>query len=155
MTTIAFDGKTLAGDTSWQSSYNQQHHTPKIGRRAGIAWGVSGYGTDAVQFNQWMRAGRPADAKPKLDGADCFSAIVIEGGEAVRYEGASLTVCPAGVPAATGSGCEIAMGAMMAGASAKRAVEIAIILNSDSGGRVNTINCTKRHKKAKLKATTQ
>lgn len=143
MTTIAFDGKTLAADTLWQSAYRQQHDTPKIRRRGGLVWGTAGDASDGFIFDEWLADGMPKDKKPTLSDKDGFVALVVENGVAYRYEGALVRI-PAGVPAATGSGCEIAMGAMMAGASAKRAVEIAIKLNSGSGGKVRTLNCAKR-----------
>lgn len=144
MTTIAFDGKTLAADTCWQSAYRQQHATKKISKKNGVMWGSAGAAVDLVLFDQWMQRGSPHDDKPALEYPDEFSALVIRNGEAYRCEGKSLTLMPAGTPSATGSGCNEAMGAMMAGASAKRAVEIAIKLDSGSGGKVNTIACQKK-----------
>lgn len=146
MTTIAFDGKTLAADTNWESAYRQQHDTSKIERHGGVAWGAAGQASDCVLFDRWMKAGRPEDQKPPLDDHGCFSALVIQDGKSQRCEGKSLVFLPAGIPAATGSGCAEAMGAMMAGATAKRAVEIAIKLDSGTGGKVRTLNCAAKKK---------
>ena len=41
---------------------------------------------------------------------------------------------------AIGSGNELALGAMAAGADARRAVEIAIMLDTSSGGEIHTMN---------------
>lgn len=139
MTTIAWDGKTLAADTQWTCAYVQQHSTPKIHTANGIAWGAAGDAGSALLFDEWMRDGRPDDKKPYFD-KDLFVAIVVENGKAFRYEYALIPI-PAGRPAATGSGGEIAMGAMMAGATAQRAVEIAIALDMGCGGEITVLSC--------------
>jgi ATP-dependent protease HslVU (ClpYQ) peptidase subunit len=59
-------------------------------------------------------------------------------GSVVRYDG-SLFPLPAQVPAAIGSGTEIAIGAMCAGAEPSRAVEIASERDTHTGGEITVM----------------
>lgn len=142
MTTVAFDGTTLAADTRWQSAYIQCHETSKIFRHKNKVCGAAGLAQDAILFRQWVIGGMKEDQKPNLC-KDTFCAIVVTDGKPERYESA-LVPMPAGVPSATGSGCELAMGAMLAGANAKKAVQIASRLDTGTGGKITTLRCNKK-----------
>lgn len=139
MTTIAFDGKTLAADTQATGQYLLQRPARKVRSHGAVAWAVAGYEANIETFSDWIKNGRP-EQKPQLAGADDFCALVIEEGHCVSYQTGGLVRLKAGTPAAIGSGAEIAMGAMMAGADARQAVRIAIKLDPYTGGRVDAID---------------
>jgi hypothetical protein len=83
---------------------------------------------------EWLLAGMPDDAKPEMpEGPDSFTVLVAT--EVGLYEYVdSLRPIPLGqIKWAIGSGAEFAFGAMDAGASAKRALEIACTRDVNSG----------------------
>lgn len=137
MTTIAWDGKTLAGDAQSTGDYIRPIQSRKIHRVGGALIGCAGLSTEGRTFVEWYKD-RSKDA-PKLD--EDFIAIVIEDGEA-SYWDEKLTPLPMGTPAAIGSGNGYAMGAMMAGSSAERAVEIASKLDIYTNADIETLKVT-------------
>lgn len=119
MTVIAWDGKTLAADK--QATFGG---TPvpatKIFRHNAELIGCSGNISESIQFVEWYFHGGD---KPVLE--DGFSALVIQNGKVYKYE-KQLIPLHLDVPVwAAGSGADYALGAMAAGCSAEKAVEIA------------------------------
>lgn len=135
MTTIAWDGKTLAGDT-------QTNHEPIIipGKtrkifklRDGRLVGISGVVSEFPSFLHYLESG---ESSGQLD----VSALVVQGKQCMYYEGTRPSYLKR-PPAAIGTGTGYALAAMMAGADAKKAVQIACKLDPSSGGQVMTLNC--------------
>jgi ATP-dependent protease HslVU (ClpYQ) peptidase subunit len=138
MTTIAWDGRRIAADTLVSFDNMKSRYTTKIHRIDGALVACAGKVSDVAHFLTWVRAGEhPGLNVPTLD--ESFEAIVIrpfEKGEAVTY-GPELNPEPRPAPWSLGSGAKIAMGALLAGADAKRAVEICIDLDIYSGGDID------------------
>lgn len=135
MTTIAFDGKRLAVDsrTCTGSDTIVNERTKKL-FKVGKCWiAMSGNSQNCAIALQWFRDGMPKE-KPELQ--DNFSAYVWDGQKLVRYE-CALTPMPQNVKiAAGGSGIDVALGALAAGADAVQAVKIAARFDPFTNSRV-------------------
>lgn len=136
MTTIAFDGITLAADSQQNGSYIDQLHTQKICQQGSLFIGYCGEVQQAMLVSRWLKD----QTKPKPSAADLkdYESIVIKGGKAYQLNDLCEFV-PIGKPCAIGSGSDFAMGAMLAGKSATEAVRIAIKLDPHSGGKVRSL----------------
>lgn len=134
MTTIAADAKrglmacdsmTSTGDAWWPST--------KVYRVGDALIGGAGEVAAIRSFVQWYADGQRTP-KPKI--ADTFCALELSK-DGVFYWAANLqpSLIERGFHA-IGSGGNAALGAMLAGANVKRAVEIATQVDTGSGGEV-------------------
>ena len=136
MTTVAWDGKTLATDSQQTTTFIMTAGVEKLMRIPdGPAFASCGKYSDRVSLARWLSGASPE--KPKIE--EGFLAVVIDGGEAILYDN-NLVPMEIRPPFACGSGQEFAMGAMLAGADARQAVKIAIELDPNSGGDVQAID---------------
>ncbi len=141
MTTIATDGKTMAGDgrvTVENLIYHDEFQ--KIFRlNDGRIVGVSGLARTTIQFVEWLNDPNEPNKYPTND----FEAMVIDGSGKIDIYGNDeknhkpLTF-PCG-PAAIGSGGEYALVAMDAGLSPKEAVKAAAKRDTGTGGKIRTM----------------
>lgn len=145
MSTIAFDGKTIAADTAqYNGTTFDVVQAQKVFRCGDELIAGAGDLACILMFVKWWQDGR-IDAKPDFkDGA--FSALVIGGKESpvLKFE-QQLQGFEVGVPCAIGSGKEGAMGAMLAGATAEEAVKIAARLDPHTREPVNTYQLEPKH----------
>lgn len=136
MTTIACDGLSMAADGLCVDHTDMvvERSLAKIRRLAdGRICGGAGSSFDFDSWTHWLTDGKPDEA-PMTDNTFCGLILHPDGRLLwVDHKGREL---PQSVPAAIGSGAVFAMGAMYAGASAKKAVEIATLLDVHSGGTV-------------------
>lgn len=137
MTTIACDGKCIAGDGRGlvDGVIITDARDKLFSLSDGRAGGSSGEGPDITRFAEWLEGG----AKGKMHVSRDFCGLVLEpGGKVIRYtnDGVPLEVAP---PIATGSGMEFAIGAMEAGASAEEAVRIAAKRDTGTGGTITVL----------------
>lgn len=122
MTTIATDGETMAGDTlTTAGSYIVRTATKVLRAKDGRIFGCCGPVVDAVKFQTWMA--EPALEQPKI--GDDFSALILNPDGTVDWIDKDLVPVRYITPMSIGSGCELAIGAMLAGASPAQAVGIA------------------------------
>lgn len=131
----------MAADGQSQTSAGMIQDTEKvkvIRLDDGRLLGHTGYAYDIRPLAKWLNDGAKLEEVPKFN-ADCFGAILLELDGTLTSLGHDGRACPSALPAAIGSGEEIAMGAMLAGASAKRAVEIACQLDMRSGGKITEL----------------
>lgn len=141
MTTIAWDGKTLAADK--RTSFGSLHSTTsKLHSIGGCL--VAGAGTTALimEMIEWLKAGCDPKEFPaaQRDGKECVSLLVIHPGGAVRqYENSPYPLVIENEFWAIGSGRDFATAAMHLGKTAKEAVEIAAIFDTATGNGVNTL----------------
>lgn len=135
MTTIATDGKVMAGD-------GQRNHQRTItNRRAvkvrrlndGSLVGTAGDVAFGERFVDWLNNGGVAP-ELKMDGG--FTALILKPDGELLLSGQDCKPTPVEAPYAIGSGMDLAIGAMVAGASPKRAVEIASDYDPDTGGAI-------------------
>jgi hypothetical protein len=129
MTTIATDGKTIAADSRVTGTFIGRHD--KLFEINGSVFGVSGNVTRVMRVVDWLAAGCPDNSRPEVD--DDFAILQLHP-EGVLFWDSALRPVAYGIPhAAIGTGGEFAMGAMMAGKSPEKAVEIACGLDECSG----------------------
>jgi hypothetical protein len=146
MTTIAFDGNVLAvdraawkGDTCYEAvKIFKVALSPSVVERFywfscnEILWAVAGYAHDVSKVLRWMESGA---GLPTIEGDHASVGVVVPTekriGRAGYYANACyglskyMTLDPIdSVPFADGAGHEMALGAMLAGADAIKAVEI-------------------------------
>lgn len=138
MTTIAFDGKSLAGDTLGGGGCFLYENGDKLFAHDGAIYGAAGERQAIEIFKEWIEAGAPRDRRPALNEEGCINVLKWDGNTLWCFEN-RLAPFPVSVPHAIGSGCEKAMGALFAGADAKRAVEIAAQLDAHTGGKITTL----------------
>ncbi|AFQ96730.1 peptidase HslV family [Erwinia phage phiEaH2] len=161
MTTIAYDGKTLAGDSqTTQGDIRLSMHAVKIftpqpgeswavnGEKA-VSFGVAGclQGNNALReaLNSCMKGYQGLTGSTRFPKGIVISYLVVTehgnvyaGGQYENDEMPWLTKVAA--PIAVGSGAEFAIGAMAAGASAGDAVSIAARFDVNTGGEIREIS---------------
>lgn len=152
MTTIAWDGVRLAADQAgWSNGMKRRvckvfevHATKVSGAPARrMLVGFTGSASFCTQVLAWMRGERerpnPLDFMPAAD-LDRPCALVIDEKRKLWLLGNDLHYQPLrDKKMALGAGQEIALGALEAGASARRAVEIAIKRTDYAGIGVDVI----------------
>ncbi|CDN87342.1 hypothetical protein BN948_01764 [Hydrogenophaga intermedia] len=152
MTTIAWDGHSLAADqASWSGGLRRrvckvyEVYSPEVAEAPGrrILVGLQGNGSFAVQVLAWLRGERqrpnPLDFMPAAE-LDRACAVVIDEKRRVWLLGNDLHYQPMRDKVfSLGAGQEMALGALQAGASARRAVEIVIKCSDYAGLGVDVV----------------
>lgn len=136
MTTIAYKDGVLAADTLITANGMICGYAKKIWRAGRLL--IGGAGSDAVTntFRDWVKDGMSGDHPLKKDIGNLFI---------VKPDGLTVMWCDDGPFLmketfwALGSGEEVAMGAMAAGASARKAVQLACARDTRSGGDVTVL----------------
>lgn len=143
MTTLAWDGTTLAADRAAWSSGNKyrvrklSRVTAPDGRRFLV--GVCGDGSYAGQLLRWMRGAIPHPG-PYPEPGNFTVALVIDERRRVFRLGSSLQYTEILERFhACGAGQDYAIGALEAGATARQAVQIAIKRSDYAGLGVDTV----------------
>lgn len=137
MTTIVADARagvmvadsrcTIGG--SWVPS-------TKVERFQAELIGCAGSEPDIQRWRKWYLAGKRG-ARPKCED---FNAIILRAdGVYIAWDGGHEMLIERGYHA-IGSGSDAAQGALMAGADAKGAVEIACFIDAGSGGDIRVFN---------------
>lgn len=140
MTTVAFDGKTLATDSQGGGNHFAYENGPKYFKdQQGRIYGYTGELQCVPEFKDWLNGGQK-DPLPNFAEPEGSRLVVLLASKegSYLYEDRCIPF-KVSTPYAIGTGARFAMAAMMAGADAKRAVEIAIELDIYSGGEVHTI----------------
>jgi len=141
MTTIVWDGKTLAADSQVSSECARVGKTPKLRQLAeNLFVAAAGYQSDTLMFEVWAAGGFKQDAKPCIEG-DEFQAIVIAPDGVFEFESA-LMPCPLLYPTAIGSGWMWAIAALDFGATAEDAVKYAATRDVFTNDEVNFVHVT-------------
>jgi hypothetical protein len=140
MTTIAWDGKCVAAESRktlesflFPADYN------KIEQRGEEVFAHCGVSALFMPMIEWYLAG--AIPKDYPTGGDIWF-LVFRKGRAFCFTPNTPYPDEAHAPFGWGSGGVYAIGAMRAGADARRAVEIAIECDIESGGRINVMDLT-------------
>ncbi len=140
MTTIAYRDGVMAADSMITSNdeWIMPYQCPKIERLAdGSVVGFSGNLYLQREFIAWLEL--PVERGPQPDLKDTSKAIVVNRQGRVRlhqYAGYAEMTAPF---FAIGCGTIPAMAAMHMGASAKRAIEIASLLDNATGGEIQVV----------------
>lgn len=134
MTTIATDGRTMAGDGITTSlDIVMRRNAPKVRRLPdGSIFGFAGRTADANAIFGWLADGAKGSPPKIKEGR----ALILRPGGRIEHLGEDGDLIEIEAPAAVGSGGDIALGAMEFGASPKQAVEIAARRDPFTGGRI-------------------
>ena len=136
MTTIATDGNTMAADGLTTSGgtifgYNATKiHKLKDGRLVGIA----GRATYAMPFVAWLNDGGDV---PEMD-KDFEALVLYPNGSCKSFDHKGRELDEE-LPTASGSGREIALGAMVVGATPEEAVKAACERDTNTGGKITVL----------------
>ena len=139
MTTLAFDGKTLAADTAMTYGGLKVRFTGKIRRfPSGCLAGFAGDVNSGLLLLDWLESDDPnalLDLPDSEEDSDaCADAILITPDGAISVCGNRGILIPVEGPClAVGSGMNLAMGLMLAGKSAREAVQTCIERDPYSG----------------------
>lgn len=140
MTTIAWDGKTLAADTLVSSRGVRVGRITKAHRFGRLLVGIAGTVGPAQAFLHWLASGAVGDPPAmKLGDAEGEAIVILPDGRIATFdEHGRDYICADQY--AIGSGSRFAMAAMAAGADARRAVEIASDLCCYTGGEITVLS---------------
>lgn len=132
MSTIATDGKMMAGDSLITcGGIIISEDSRKVHRlNDGSIIGTVGRTSDMISVVAWMND--PQLEKPKT--VDFCAIMINQDGAFWAHD--DLVWTPVQLPAAAGSGSELALGAMLSGASLSEAVSIAAKRDVYTGGRI-------------------
>lgn len=138
MTTIAIDAVSVAADgrRTWGDQIAGDSWI-KLRRQNGMILGFAGPVPLFDPVVDWFLGGADPGSVPKYDNAE-WSLIIVDG----HPDGVAriIPACPFierfSAPVAFGAGADYAIGAMLAGASAKRAIEIVASICTHTGGEI-------------------
>lgn len=140
MTILAFDGKTFVADgLSVNGDLVVDNKFKKLYLVDGACIGIAGSAYCGLAFVKWWKDGHDPKNYPAMrEDSGCL--VVYQDGTAEEYTGRTPVPIPApSPPIAFGTGDMIALGAMAAGADARRAVEIACQLCTTCGGEIQVV----------------
>lgn len=141
MTTIAFDGKTVAADgqRTWGDEIRELG-SPKIKLLDGRIYSFTGSTPLFQPVVDWHRSGADPKSLPVMGREESWTLIVIDHDGLGKYTPTCPYIERFKPPIAFGAGGDYAMGAMLAGADAKRAVELVAGLCNHTGGVIQAVN---------------
>lgn len=140
MTTIATDGKSMAADGMAKDHCDTivSMSRPKVFRLSdGRIIGAAGNSFDIDSWRDWLECGKIGDCPIE---SDQFAALILHATGAVHWVDHKGREIPTPTPCSVGSGQDVALGAMEAGANAFRAVQIACLRDPFSGGEITEIH---------------
>lgn len=140
MTTIASDGRTVAADgqETWGAEVVRLDYQ-KLRIVNGVVYGITGVAAVLDACIKWHQNGADTKEAPEVKGDNAWTLLVF-GAESVQSYTNTVpypSVYP--YPFAVGSGCDYAMGALLAGVSPRQAVEIAASRNIYTGGLISVV----------------
>lgn len=139
MTTIAFDGYTVAADSQCTTGEFIAGHMNKIWPWDHGWFSVAGNTSHYLMVQTVLNGGK----KPKK--CKKFQAFVWDDRTKIAFEIYSdWTVAPAPCPTAYGSGADIAMAVLLKGGSAKKAVKFAAGVDINTGGPITKVTLRKK-----------
>jgi hypothetical protein len=139
MTIIAWDGATLAADKRAIIGGGLIRTVTKIWRHAGVLLAVTGDWDTAAEMREWFKDGaKPALFPPKARRDGAATLIVITGFSIEVYCSGPFPVLIEDDACCWGSGRDYALAALHMGGTARTAVEVACVYQSDCG---NGIDC--------------
>lgn len=136
MTTIAWDGKVLAGDRQ-RTFGGTPIPVTKVFRQDRYVFGCSGNSDECVLLATWLAHGMPVNDKPKCDDV---GALLVRDSKLYYITSPHLLLLEIDAPFfAIGSGADYALGAMAMGADAATAVKVAAKLDVNTGMGVDCV----------------
>lgn len=148
MTTVAWDGKTLAGDTLASDEFGSLRFTKifKIDRFVSegateqVLLGCAGSIELTVLIRDWIASGMSPDEKPSFGARMEFNGMVIHKDGRIEFMEEMLTpIILHNTFYAIGSGARYSLGAMEMGATAAEAALISSKYDSNTNGIIETL----------------
>lgn len=137
MTVIACDGRQIAADSLMcYHAERAVRRARKLIKKNGHIFAVAGTGIEEDLSDWFLNGARPHNAPQLGQNADWQLLVIKPDGKMLYFTSAVPYAQPAEAPFTMGCGADYAMGAMKAGASAFRAVQIACDLNVYCGGEI-------------------
>lgn len=136
MTCIATDGLTIAADSlETMGTEKLLRSAKKIIEIGGVIYASSGIGT-TESLAKWHQDGADPRDPPRYRDEHWALLVINHDGTMHLFTALMPYAHPIVPPFALGTGGDYAMGAMLAGASAERAVEIACEIDTACGGEI-------------------
>jgi hypothetical protein len=135
LTTIATDGKSMAGDTLTSNGHIFGFGEKIFRAPDGRIFGACGETAQCIKFRRWM-----------MEGGDCpgfkekFEALILNLDGTAHWFDEDCEMIPLMLPASIGTGGELATGAMEAGATPEEAVRIAAKRDTGTGGETTVLH---------------
>lgn len=143
MTVICWDGRYVTADSQGKCGGRKINmREPKVVERNGVIYATTGFWGLLPAWIDWHLAGANPKETPVHGHTDndVGSFVVIMDGRRFVYSMIIPYPIEEFPPVAFGSGQEFAMGAMLAGADARRAAEIAANVDAGCGGPIQVID---------------
>lgn len=138
VTTIAYRDGVMAGDSLVSDGGLSVGACTKIHRiRGHLVGGVGSLGA-VMCFCDWFKKGADEEKRPRVDN-DFDTIVVSPSGEVIWYSSDLIPTIFRAPFHAIGSGCAVALGAMHMGASARKAVQVAALVDQGTGLPVKTL----------------
>ena len=147
MTTIAWDGKTLAADKMGDAG-GMRITVTKIRRaKDGSLLGGAGTAAFCLEMFDWIEAGAAPDKLPKNQETDDWSCIIriMPSGKILRYDKCAVPLVLEDGRTAIGSGRDYAVAAMHLGCDAITAVRVAAVFDPGTGSTMDTLTLEPTH----------
>lgn len=135
MTTVAYRDGVVAADTLITAGHTRCGYAAKIMRHGRLILGFCGKKSNFEAFRDWVAAGMPG--RFASEGGNVF--IAPPTGPAIVWGDGNTPWRETEDCWALGSGDDLAMGAMLAGATAEDAVRAAIAVDTGSGGEITVL----------------
>lgn len=136
MTTIAYDGKSLAADSQCTTGGLKCRAVKIVKSPSGFLAAGTGDLNSILPWLRWVRRGLRPEEQPESLNSKSTIVIVDPRGRAHTFEGAAVRTPLLEKFWAFGSGAELALGAMAMGADARTAVKVACKFDVYTSGRV-------------------
>lgn len=145
MTTIAFDGTTMAADMLAVDNWGLKDYVSKLMRGKDFVVGGAGErsqilswwaNVEQMNFEQILKFGYPEYDREKNDPAFLIASRF---GGVYRHMGGLIVPCSK-IFHACGSGRDFALAALQLGKTAKESVELAALFDNNTGGPIETMD---------------
>lgn len=140
MTCIATDGKTIAADgrDCYEDLILTDEGQKLASGKDGSILATAGPAAANALVREWFENGEDYETIPKLrlNENETFHGLILRPSGRVEFLESNFSLVAVAVPAAIGSGGDVALGAMLAGKSPREAVEIAATRVSSVGGTI-------------------
>ena len=139
MTTVAWDGQTLATDRMASVGGSKHASIKKIYTIKGGGYAAASGHAGAIELMfRWLDHGAVIDDYPLTDPELCTVIVITEDSQLLQYDGPMPVKLEAKFYA-IGSGRDFALAAMHLGYDAKKAVEVGSALDQSTGNGIDSV----------------
>ena len=139
MTTIAYKDGVLAADSLVTCGNSRDGSMVKIAKRGPVLAAAAGAIGGCSAFLDWFRGGMLGDAPVSPDGPHNWTGVLFTPDDRVLVLENGCWTATRQAEVTMGSGAEFAQGALSMGADPVRAVKVAIMHDTQSGGEITVL----------------